>query len=141
MKHDNEEIKRSALEAIKTELAVLKCSERLCGLFTDLTAAKYNLHGTIPQAIKTLKAIAKEIKKRSASDELTSEILGRIEREEMHVEQANKEPYTVAINEALSEGDHRKLVTMNIRRALRDIEMHEKKECICFLGCPEKDIQ
>lgn len=141
MKHDNEEIKRSALEAIETELTVLSVSARLCTLFTDLIAAKYNLHGTIPQATKTLKAIAKEIKKRPASDELTSEIIGRNERAELHLEQSRKDPYCVAIEEALAEGDHRKLTTMNIRRVLRDMEMHQKKECICFLGCPESDIQ
>jgi len=113
-------------------LTVLNAYERLCNLFTDVIAAKYALCGTVPQAIKTLKHLAKEIKKRPASDQLTSEILGRIERTELHMDQASIDPYCVEIEEAFAEGVNRKLVTMNIRRVLRDIEMHEKKECICF---------
>jgi hypothetical protein len=132
MKHNNKEIKRSALEAIESELELLSVSSRLCTLFTDLIAAKYDLHGTIPQAVKKLKSIKTKMKKTPASDQLTSEILGRKEREEMQVEQASNDKYWIGIQEALIEGDYRKLGVINIRRALRDIDMHEKKECICF---------
>lgn len=129
---DNNKVKEAALEMIEYEIETLNHSIQLCSPVTKSIAVKYNLSGSLLNAIERLKSIRDTLKEQPACDILTAEINERNSRHDSFNENILHDAYNVEMLQALKAGDMRKYNTLEQRKHNRENKLHEEKKCICF---------
>ena len=124
----NEIIRKDIISEIEGEIDIFSHQSRLCSATLRYYVVIYNLSGTIQQAIERLKEIKKQLTEHPDSKEtrsLISEITNRVPM--YQAEKASPGPYGDIT------GDERKQNVMSERRRITLNELHEKKECVCFI--------
>jgi len=125
----SEQERQNIIENIGCEIVLLSIHTHLCDPAAEHIVSKYDLHGTIDDAINKLKEIQQLFIDNKYTTKMLDDIIKRADRYNQSV--AN-DPYVKEINDAWKLGDNRKISIIHQRQHLRQIEMHNKKECICY---------
>lgn len=124
-----EQEKEIMIDVIEGEIAILSMCSPLCNINNEDIVAKYDLHGTIDDAINKLKEIQQLIIDNKYTTKMFDDSTIRLDRYNQLLE---NDPYVKELNDAYKLGDNRKVYIMIQRREFRQIEMHNKKECVCY---------
>jgi len=125
---------KTAIEAMKVDVETLSMCKRLCSPIAMELAIKYNLRGSLSDAIKQLKEKAELFKKNpndSELDEMERRVLS-------YRDSAKDDPYRKGMMEAIQNNDSRKLHVIEQKLRNKENQLHKNKECICFV-LPEGD--
>jgi hypothetical protein len=121
--------KEIMIDVIEGEITILSMCSPLCNISNEDIVAKYDLHGTIDDAINKLKEIQQLIIDNKYTTKMFDDVTIRLDR---YYQSLENDPYVKELNAAHKLGDNRKVFIMIQRRDFRLIEMHNKKECVCY---------
>ena len=125
--------RKEILNNIEHEISVIASSKTTCSPIAEFIAVKYNLYGTVEEAVIQLGELWERLKKgHNLTKDIIRELTGIMERTEHYTQAQSIDPYIIAVNEAVAENDWRKYNIMFERRVKRMEELHERKECICY---------
>jgi hypothetical protein len=129
---NQEGITKLVIEKIKSQMEMLTLNNRLCCPMSAEIAAEHDLHGTVADAIETLRLFKNKLRKYPKSQQTVEAIQLMMVRKEEYSKQYLLDPYTKPTHEALIHNDRRKMDIMMERSIKRNNEIHERKECICY---------
>ena len=124
--------KHIVIEAMETDAKTLSGCSLLCTPIGTALAYKYQLRGSIIEAVHQLHNLT-ETYKVMPDEAFLKEVEEMDKRVIAHRRALNSDPYIKAIDEAWASGDRRKYDVMYLRRQNRMRTLHANKECICFL--------
>ncbi len=129
---NQEEITKLVIKKIEAHMEILAMNSRLCVPVSACIAAEHDLHGTVADGIEKLRMFKNKLRKYLKTQQTVEAIRLMKVRKEHYNDQQSRDPYVIVATEAFIENDRRKMNVMLERSMLRDDDIHNRKECICY---------